>query len=343
MLKCERMGQLACMSLDRPKALNALNKEIMEGVHAALDEWEQDDAIKMILIRSSHDDFFCAGGDVKALYTARDISLESLVSFFKSEYLMNYRLKTFSKPIVSLMNGICMGGGVGLGMHVTYPIVGEDLIFAMPETLIGLFPDVGVSFILNQLPPSWKNYIGILGGRLNAQELAAFHLVEGILAKEKWPQFIDELIETKNINRCLQKNLNRGRGEAVHLPHPEFWRFEADDFRNLMENLAAGQGGFFTEMHHRQIHYSSLSMYVTFEQLHLTHGLGFKQCLELDYRLIQHFLKQSDFFEGVRAQVIDKDKQPKWLYQDWKDVPTDLVKRFFYQDIITDKHLFDSP
>lgn len=110
-----------------------------------------------------------------------------------------------------------------------------------------------------------------------------------------------------------------------------------------MENLAAGQGGFFTEMHHRQINYSSLSMYVTFEQLHLTHGLGFKQCLELDYRLIQHFLNESDFFEGVRAQVIDKDKQPKWLYQDWKDVPIDLVKRFFYQDIITDKHLFHSP
>ncbi|NDH09245.1 MAG: enoyl-CoA hydratase/isomerase family protein, partial [Gammaproteobacteria bacterium] len=105
MIKLECLGQLACIILDRPKALNALNKEMIETIHAALNEWEQDDAIKMVLIRSSHDDFFCAGGDIKALYGQRATSLENLVSFFKTEYLMNYRLKTFPKPIVSLING----------------------------------------------------------------------------------------------------------------------------------------------------------------------------------------------------------------------------------------------
>ena len=339
MIKLECLGQLACIILDRPKALNALNKEMIETIHAALNEWEQDDTIKMVLIRSSHDDFFCAGGDIKALYGQRATSLENLVSFFKTEYLMNYRLKTFPKPIVSLINGICMGGGVGLGMHVAYPIVAEDVILAMPETLIGLFPDVGASFILKQLPPVWKNYVGIFGGRLNATQLAAFHLVQGILAKDKWPQLIDELMEAENIALCLQE-YTPPQNKATHLPDPEFWRFEAEDFSNMMAQLALGQGEFFNEIRHRQTHYSPLSMFVTFEQLHLTHGLGFKQCLELDYRLIQHFLSESDFFEGVRAQVIDKDKKPRWMYQEWKEVPHDVVKRFFYEDLIADKHLF---
>ncbi|NDH10109.1 MAG: hypothetical protein EBY16_11010 [Gammaproteobacteria bacterium] len=222
---------------------------------------------------------------------------------------------------------------------MAYPIVAEDVVFAMPETLIGLFPDVGASFILNQLPPVWKNYVGIFGGRLNATQLAAFHLVQGILAKDKWPQLIDELIESRELIPCLEKYVAVPRNSTIDLPHPEFWRFDADDFRNMMEQLALGQGEFFNEIRHRQTHYSPLSMYVTFEQLHLTHGLGFKQCLELDYRLIQHFLSESDFFEGVRAQVIDKDKKPRWIYQEWKEVPNDVVKRFFYEDLITDKHL----
>jgi enoyl-CoA hydratase len=340
MINHERLRHLGLITLDKPKALNALNHEMIADIHAALDEFETDNAIKMILIRSSHDDIFCAGGDVKALYEVKNTRLESLVGFFKSEFRMNYRLKTFSKPIVSLINGICMGGGVGLGMHVAYPIAGQDLVFAMPETLIGLFPDVGSSFILNQLPPTWKNYVGIFGGRLNANQLAAFHLVEGVIAKEKWPQLIEELSAAKDLKHCLEKHLSRCETEFIQLPHPEFWRFEADDFRNLMENLASAQGEFFVDIHERQTHYSPLSMYVTFEQLHLTHGLSFKQCLELDYRLIQHFLHESDFFEGVRAQLIDKDKKPKWLYQDWQSVPTELVKRFFYEDLIADKHLF---
>lgn len=340
MINFERIGHLGLITLDRPKALNALNKEMIDCIHEILNECENDTSIQMLLIRSSHNGFFCAGGDIKALYTARDTCLEEKMSFFKTEYRMNYRLKTFSKPIVSLINGICMGGGVGLGMHVAYPIVGEDVVFAMPETLIGLFPDVGASFLLNQLPPVWRNYVGIFGGRLDAKDLAAFHLVEGILAKEKWSQLIDELTQVQDLKSCLEKYLTFPTVEMLHLPHPEFWRFEADDFRNLMENLAAAKASFFADVHQRQTHYSPLSMYVTFEQLHLTHGLGFKQCLELDYRLVQHFLSESDFFEGVRAQVIDKDKKPKWQYQDWREVPNELVKRFFYQDLIDDKHLF---
>ena len=333
MIKLACMGQLACIILARPTALNALNKEMIATIHAALDEWEQDDVIKIVLIRSEHDDFFCAGGDVKAVYGQRDSSLEHLVAFFQTEYMMNYRLKTFPKPIVSLINGICMGGGVGLGMHVAFPIAGEDIVFAMPETLIGLFPDVGASFILNQLPCAWKHYVGIFGERLNATQLAAFQLVKAVLTKDQWPQFIDELMASSDLAHCLKQHLPRPSHHDIPLPHPEFWRFAADDFGTMMAQLALGQGEFFHEINHRQSHFSPLSMYVTFEQLHVTHGLGFKQCLALDYRLIQHFLTASDFFEGVRAQMIDKDKKPKWKYQAWQDIPHELMKRFFFSDV----------
>ena len=340
MLRCERIGHLGCITLNRPEALNALNQEMITGIHEALDEWELDDAIEMILIRSCRDDLFCAGGDVKALYAAKDRNIEHLVTFFKSEYQMNYRLKTYAKPIMSLMNGLCMGGGVGLGMHVAYPIIAPDFVFAMPETLIGLFPDVGSSFILNQLPASWKNYVGIFGGRLQGSDLEAFHLVEGVIPTQQWPQLIDELSASKKPELSIESHIKRRQEVCVKAPHPEFYRFEADDFRNLMENLSLDQGAFFADIHQKQASFSPLSMYVTFMQLHLTHGLGFKACLELDYRLIQHFLKESDFFEGVRALLVDKDKKPKWLYEDWKEVPNELVKRFFYQDIIADKQLF---
>lgn len=335
MVICEILGHVGFLILDRPGALNALSVGMIESIYHTLLDWQENPAVKVVVIRAKNPDIFCAGGDIRALYHHRQEPIEARQGFFAKEYQMNLLLNRFSKPILTFMNGVTMGGGVGLGMHVAFPIAGENMLFAMPETAIGLFPDVGSSYILNALPNAWKNYIAVFGGRLNTAELVAHRMVFGCIPCQQWEnvwqklidyQFHDQVFEqVQGILRAFRQTM-----PAIHEPMPEFWRFNANSFYQLMDNIEQSTVPQFNELQRQIPKLSPLSMVVTYEQMKLAHGMTLEQCLELDMRLLKHFLQSADLYEGIRALLIDKDKHPHWQHQDWRDVSYGLVQEILF-------------
>ena len=328
MIEIEIHGHIGFLTLNRPKAFNALSVEMIQVLYDTLHAWQNDNAVNAVVIRSITTDFFCAGGDVKALYQFKDAPTEELMHFFDCEFQLNYLLHVYPKPVITLLNGLVMGGGVGIGMHNRYTIAGENIVFAMPETAIGLFPDIGSSHLLNKLPEAWQNDVAVFGGRLGLDVLCAYSLVYAHIPTQDWQAFIDNLIKTQDVEKTIE--IFRKPVSKVQVPCDEFWRLEAKTFAMLMDQVEHAQSPFFSNIQKNIPNLSPFSMYVSFEKQKLSHGMDLAQCLKLDFQLLYHFMKDSDFFEGVRAVMVDKDKHPHWKYQRWEDVPYSVVQSFFY-------------
>ena len=337
MIEFEVIGSLGVITLNRLNALNALTLEMLQSMIETLDAWKLDKRLQTVVIQSASPKVFCAGGDIRAVYQNRDKPVDALLVFFKDEYENILKLKEYPKPIISLMNGVTMGGGVGLGMHVRFPIAGEDMVFAMPETAIGLFPDVGASFILNQLKNAWKYYIALFGARLFVQEICALGLAKAHIHTSHWNVLKKELAQIKGEDAFVQVqtivNQYKENIPPIELPDPNFDIFDAPTLGVLIQRLSQETSLFFQELKDKLSHLSPLSMVMTFKQMQDMHGKTIQECLKLDILLMRHFLLHSDFFEGVRALLIDKDKKPKWTYQHIDEVQKELVELFFQESI----------
>jgi enoyl-CoA hydratase len=340
MIDVDIQGSVGILTLNRLKVYNALSVEMILSLLNTLKTWQHDKRIQAVVIRSASTDVFCAGGDIKALYQYREEPVEKLMSFFEHEFQLDYLLHCYPKPVISLLNGATMGGGVGIGMHNRFSIAGENMVFAMPETAIGLFPDIGSSHLLNRLPNSWRNSVGIFGTRLYLNELMAFGLVYAHIPTAAWGSFLQDLIQMKwtsdtfhDVEKLI-KQYQKTAGD-VQVPCEEFYRFDTDSFVQLMQNIDEGKTDYFYSLKEAMTKLSPLSMYVTFEKLKLSQGMDLAHCLQLDYQLLYHFMSHSDFFEGVRALLIDKDKHPHWSYSDWESIPYSVLQSYFYpnQDV----------
>jgi enoyl-CoA hydratase len=333
----EQIASVGVITLDRIKALNSLSKEMIEAIYQHLQHWKQDHSIAAVLIRSASDELFCAGGDVRSVYEMRDMPLDKKLVFFKKEYRMIHLLNHYPKPIISLMNGITMGGGVGLGMHVAFPIAGQDMIFAMPETMIGLFPDVAGSALLNRLPRAWQNYLGVFSQRMRAPQLLKFGLVYGMIDTQNWPNLQESLFDMrwngdgfKQVETLLAAYLNSSSPKAIEDPVEQFHLFDTSSFYQLMENIQSSANDALHVIQTLISKLCPLSMIVTFEQLKLAQNFNVTQALQLDFRILQHFLELPELYEGVRAMLIDKDKHPHWYYPDWQSVPYSVIQKILY-------------
>lgn len=333
----EKKGLVGVITLDRPKALNAISKEMIEAIYEHLQVWKVDSSIAAILIRSSSDELFCAGGDVRSVYEMRNMPLEQKIVFFEKEYQMIYLLNHYPKPIISLMNGITMGGGVGLGMHVSYPIAGQDMLFAMPETMIGLFPDVAGTAVLNKMPRAWQNYLGVFSQRIRTPQLQHFGLVYGVVHTNQWLDLQENLFNMhwqgdsfKQVESLIANYISEDFGDDISAPVANFELFDTDSFYQLMDNIQSVSDDGLHDIQTLVSKLCPLSMIVTFEQLKLAKNFNVTQALQLDFRLLQHFLELPELYEGVRAMLIDKDKHPHWHYPDWQSVPYSLIQKIFY-------------
>jgi enoyl-CoA hydratase len=336
MLKFEIKAGLGLITLERLNALNALSKEMILDMYRILNSWAKDESVKVVLLRSASPDVFCAGGDVRSVYAMREQNIDLKMRFFAIEYHLDYLLSCFNKPVISLMNGLCMGGGVGIGMHVAFPIVGEDIKFAMPETAIGLFPDIGASAILNRLGRDWQNYLGVFAQSLDADTLVHFDLVYGLIPKKSWDALLEDLCHCawqlpafEQVEAILKLYCVKPSQLKMAAPLEEFWRFDAIHFSQLMQQVESAQSPEWLAFQQKIAKLSPLSMQVTFEQLRRAQGYNLAQALTQDFILLQHFLIHSEFYEGVRALLIDKDKQPQWTYSRWQDVPEEVIQAFF--------------
>ncbi|EDW80905.2 uncharacterized protein Dwil_GK11777 [Drosophila willistoni] len=316
--------------INRPKALNAINLEMVRKIYKHLKKCEKSKSL--LIIKGTGEKAFCAGGDVRALVEAGPT--DESKSFFREEYTTNALIGNYKIPYIAIIDGITMGGGVGLSVHGKYRVATDRTLFAMPETAIGLFPDVGGSYFLPRLQGKLGLYLGLTGYRLRGAD--AFHA--GIATHYCDVNQIPEL-ETALLN-CpdaddvpdLLKKFHSTPEKAFTL-EPVLEKinknFAADSVEGILENLQADGSDWAKKTLETLCKMSPTSMKVTYRQLELGSQLSLAQCLIMEYRLAVRHLERSDFKEGVRALLIDKDQQPKWQPSTLADVSEEHVQWFF--------------
>ncbi|ACI59472.1 Enoyl-CoA hydratase/isomerase (plasmid) [Rhizobium leguminosarum bv. trifolii WSM2304] len=294
------------ITLNRPQSLNALNSHMVNAISAALRDWHDDPHVKLVIVDAEGSKAFCAGGDIGALYAAgRQGDHETAKAFFRDEYRMNARVAEFPKPVVAFMHGFVMGGGVGVGGHATHRIVCGSTQISMPEVRIGLVPDVGGSFLLGRAPGRIGEYLGLTGARMGAGDAIFAGFADLYLSEEKWPLLKDRLSETADPTLI----------EAEPAPHSplasiDLGAFAEGSVHDIMRELDSPQGEAVLRVMRRN---SPLSMAVTLQLVRAARGdASMRQSLEREFRFSSRATTHTDFLEGVRAQIIEKDRRPVW-------------------------------
>ena len=310
----ERRGGVGLVTLNRPQALNALSHAMTRDLHSILRDWELDSNIAIVVVRGSGDKAFCAGGDITALYKARGTSPKHSHQFYWDEYRLNTYIKHYSKPYVSLIDGIVMGGGVGVSVHGSHRVVTQNVIFAMPETGIGLFPDVGATYFLTRCPGETGKYIGLTGVRLGAGDSLYAGVATNYTVAEKIDDLLDSLIaHPLQLEKILAEYSGIAQEGCLEGLRREidkvFGASSLDAIFATLENDTSPWASNTLEMLRGK---SPTSLKVSFRQLQEGRSLSFHQCMALEYRLVHRFISGKDFYEGIRAAVIDKDGCPVW-------------------------------
>ncbi len=321
-------GSAAIITLNRPQRYNASNLETITQIAEFLSECRENTKIKKIIISSDHPKAFCAGGDIKAAYDAMNTkNLDDAKAFFELEYKLIYSLATYPKPIISLVNGLCFGGGMGLSMHNAIRVLTQNAMLGMPETIIGFFPDVGASFRFAQFPKAWANYYALTGNTIPIAHALRWNMADYFVDASCLPALLDALTHDAPPEKIFENFSKQAPDESVF---GENWVEDVFEkgLQEIFETLKVHENSetqkTLIDLNAR----SPLSLRVTHKLLEVTSSLDLKKSLELDNIIALNFMKDSDFQEGIRAQIIDKDKNPKWKYGPL-DINDDKVEAFF--------------
>ena len=315
-LMVERRGGLCLVTLHRPQALNALTLPMIDGLAALLAATARDPGVAAIAIRGSGERAFCAGGDIRALSEAQRAGSSLTRVLDRHEYRLNREIAAFPKPYIALIDGIVMGGGVGVSLLGSHRVVGDRALFAMPETAIGFFPDVGAGWFLPRCPGRIGLYLGLTGARLGPADMVHAGLASQYVPSARLPALLDALpaaVATPGgLDACLA-----GFAEAAG-PSPLAQRrtaidrhFAGDSVEAILAALEAATEPWAAEAVAAMRQASPTSLKVTLRHLRSA-SADLAEVLRLEYRLSQHFVHDSDFFEGIRAAIIDKDRRPRW-------------------------------
>ena len=334
----EVAGAVGRVTLNRPKALNALTLEMTRRLDARLIEWSADGRIGAVVIEGAGGRAFCAGGDVRALYQAMGRAGDPLpVEFYRDEYTLNHRVFAFPKPYIALIDAVVMGGGVGVSVHGSHRVATENVLFAMPETGIGLFPDVGGTHFLSRLPGALGMYLGLTGARLGAADalycgVATHHVPRaqlGNLAAALAAAPFDG--DARDAASAVIARYAADPGPPPLADHRAAIDrcFAAGSVEEIVEALATEGGAWAGKTLAALATKSPTSLKVTHRQLRAGAKLDFAAAMRLEYRLSQRFCAGHDFAEGVRAAVIDKDNAPKWRPDRLDAVTAEDVDAYF--------------
>jgi enoyl-CoA hydratase len=342
-----RTGGLATLTINRPQALNALTLDNYRRFAPALAAWAEDPSVHAVLVRGAGGRAFCAGGDVRAVYEAgRGISGDPDLTavFFREEYQLIRQIHRFPKPYIALIDGITMGGGAGISVNGAYRVATERTLFAMPETAIGLFPDVGATRFLNRCPGQIGRYLGLTGSRLRAADTLYCGFATHVVAQEQVEVMLDALGRTEwrigGEHGQVEAALSRFAMEREPAPlaalRPAIDRcFAGDSIEAILAALAAEAraGGVFAgwaaETRAGLLAKSPTSLKVTLRQLAIGRDYDLDQALILEYRLTQHMMAGRDFYEGVRAALIDKDQKPRWQPATLAEIDEPTIDAYF--------------
>lgn len=321
-------GAVGLITLDRPQALNALNYGMIVDMYNQLHEWANNAAIKAVIIQGSGEKAFCAGGDIRKIYEARQTQDPLLAQFFWHEYRLNRFIHNYPKPYIALLNGVTMGGGAGISIPGSLRIATEKLMFAMPETGIGFFPDVGGSYFLSHCPGQTGIFLGLTGTRIKAADAIYLGLADQFVLTEKLPQVIDALVNT-DLDHIAPFTSDPGSPTLSDVRQDIDACFGFDSVEEIIAALEKKNNAWSLGVINMLTSKSPTSLKVTLQQLRRGAKLNFDQCLQMEYRLTMRFLLAHDLKEGVRAVIIDKDQNPKWQPAKLSDVSQAAVDAYF--------------
>lgn len=362
MIQTDIRDAVGFITLNRPDKLNALNIEMVETLISVLRAWEVDDRVQVVVMRGAGARGFCAGGDIRALYKAREVPGHLPArAFFEREYVLDHYVATYPKPIVAFLDGIVMGGGVGLTAGARYRIVTEQTRWAMPESGIGFFPDVGMRFFLSRLKHQAGRYLALTGETIGSTMVLALGLAECEVRAADQALLEEQLVlalskaskatatgqgapsteELEIILRKLcyrfQEDVSQGLNDAsmhevqLFLQKTEHY-FSGDRLLSVIEKLEAGRlkGDAWAEKTLKTLsERSPTALLVIWEGLLRAQSLRYEETLIEDVRIARRFLEHGDFYEGIRAQVIDKDRKPHWRPARLDAVDAQMIEHFF--------------
>ena len=300
---------VATVTLNRPAALNALTLGMIDGLQAWLDAWRDDERVRTVVLRGAGPKAFCAGGDVRGLWEGVRTASNMPTAFFTREYALDFHLHRYPKPIVAWMDGIVMGGGMGISQGASLRIVGDRTRMAMPETAIGLFPDVGGSFFLSRIPGAIGTYLGLVGPTIGAADAVFCGLADldvSLAPKEAELEALQPAIDAHFSHGTIAEILQALDGE--HRPEYNDWaKRSAEALRRRSPTL----------------------LEVTLSQLTRARSMGLADCFRMELGMIHACIEHGDLLEGIRAMIIDKDGQPRWDPPTLDAVDPTRVSSFF--------------
>lgn len=330
-------GSLGIISLNRPRVINSLSLDMLKGIGRALDRFQEDRQVKAVLLRSEGDRGLCAGGDVVALYRMLEQGrLEQGQEYFRTEYSLNARVAHYPKPYLAFMDGLVLGGGLGISSHGSHRIVTEKTRLAMPETIIGFSPDVGMLHLLSRAQRQLGTFLALTGSQVKAADAMALGLADYYVLSESLPKLQDELGQIREAADIAPLVRSYScQPEASALEEEAHWieeAFAGQDILAIQQRVAqqAAQGSNLANQALRALETNSPSaIKLSLAALRAAQELSLDQTLEQDFILICNSMTGHDLFEGIRAQVIDKDRKPSWQPASLAEVSQQDIAAFF--------------
>jgi enoyl-CoA hydratase len=331
---CERRGAAGLVTLNRPQALNAITHGMVRELARALDAWEADPAVTRVILQGAGGKAFSAGGDIRALYEAgRSGRHDEALAFWRDEYHLNIRIKRYGKPYLSLIDGIVMGGGVGVSLHGAYRVAGERYRFAMPEVAIGFFPDVGATYALPRLPGGAGMYLALTGARVGPDDAGALGLATHAAPSAAFADITERLVAGEDVDAVLASAARPIEPGPITRERAVIDAcFSAESVPAILARLdeAAAAGSDFARATAADMRSKApSSMAIAFEQVRRGRDLSLEQAMALEFRIVSRVVREPDFYEGVRAAIIDKDGAPRWQQRSIEEVdPAWLAAHF---------------
>ncbi len=331
---CEKQGTAGVITLNRPRALNALTLAMVRQMRRALDAWAKDPQVTRVIVEGSGEKAFCAGGDIRRLTELlRAGERDEALAFWREEYQLNILIKRYPKPYISLIDGIVMGGGVGVSLHGSHRVAGERYLFAMPEVGIGFFPDVGATYALPRLPGQTGMYLALTGERVKQADALALGLATHAVASTGMESLRLALIEGAPLEEALAQASVHPKPAPLDAERSVIDScFGAESVSAVLQRLdeAADKGSEFAAKTAASMRTKSpTSMSIAFEQVRRGASLDIEEAMRTEFRIVSRIGEGKDFFEGVRAVLIDKDNQPRWEPASLDAVTQEAIDRYF--------------
>jgi len=324
-----RDGRVGRIVLNRPQALNALDLPMIRACTRALEAWRDDPHVHGVVIEGAGDRAFCAGGDIRALRQYElDGEHHKAETFFREEYQLNLMIATYPKPYIALIDGICMGGGIGVSVHAPYRVATERAAFAMPETAIGFFPDIGATFFLPRLPGQLGAYLGLAGVRVQGMDAVHAGLATHFAPRTDLPALSRALAEDGPAALGAHTATLRPFSLASERPAIDHC-FGTDSMVEVARRLEAIGDAWATQTLATLRVVSPSALCWTLESLRRGANLTLPQCQEAELALTRTTMRHPDFAEGVRAMVVDKDRKPRWQPSRIEDVDPAVIAAMF--------------